>query len=359
VQSPAPGIGIVRKSRPAGKGAGIPHHAACPLGDYDDLVTLPTPVRLAFIGTGDWARASHLPALAYIRENLSETVQLSLRGIYGIDVEQAESLRSQYGFEQRYTSLEALLADSALDAAAVVISPSATREVVLKIHAARPLAILTEKPPGATYAEALDLAERVTGTHLVAFNRRYKPLNNQFRDRLAEAGPVRSMQAWMVRRDRREPEFIRHTGIHLINYVEYLFGPITSVRTVVTGNRGDEGTRHEAHVGFASKVAGKIMFAPRFGDQQEGVEVETAVGKLSIRCPLNDDPGEIEIERGDVTLTDAGDPALPAVVREGFVEEYLELFRAMAGSSSVRSTFQSSANCMRIAEAIDRGETIG
>jgi predicted dehydrogenase len=311
----------------------------------------PPDIRLAFIGTGDWARSHHLPALEYVRDHMSGQVNLTLQGIFGIEPEQAEALRSRYGFARQYRSLDELIADDRVNAVAVVISPSAVRAVVLRLEE-RGVPFLTEKPPGVDFAEAEDLAVRVRTPHVVALNRRYKPLNNRFRELVSAERALSYVRGSMFRVDRREDLFILHTGIHLINYMEYLFGPIMTVRAEVRGQPGAAGALHIGHVVFESGLPGEIQFAPRYGEQWEGVTAQAEDRTLSIRCPLNRHAGLITSSAGG-TWAISGDPGEAMVVREGIVAEYMELFDTVVHGASVRSHFGNAGNCLRIAGVIE------
>ena len=47
-------------------------------------------INLAFIGSGNWARKYHFPALNYVRTQFADRFDVNLRGIYSLDVEQAK-----------------------------------------------------------------------------------------------------------------------------------------------------------------------------------------------------------------------------------------------------------------------------
>ena len=89
-------------------------------------------VHLAFVGNGNWASKYHFPALAYIRHH-SDRYQLHLRGIYSLDSQRDQETAQQYGFDQVYPSLDALLADETVDAVAAAVDPTVLVEVMRRL----------------------------------------------------------------------------------------------------------------------------------------------------------------------------------------------------------------------------------
>ena len=134
---------------------------------------------IAFIGSGNWARKYHFPALAHVRDDV-DAPAIRLRGIFSLDQGTAQAVATQYGFERVYASMHEVLADDEIDAFAVAVSPEALVSVIEQI-APRGLPIFSEKPPGISSAQAQRLADLVTTTNVVAFNRRFIPLNNVFK----------------------------------------------------------------------------------------------------------------------------------------------------------------------------------
>ncbi len=137
-------------------------------------------IRLAFVGSGNWARKYHFPSLAYLTQrSISNTtrdlsVDLRLRGIYSLDSEIAVGVASETGFELVYPSLDALLDDDAVDAIAVAVTPSALASVLKRVIK-KGVPIISEKPPGVTTQEAKDLSDLITVPNVLAFNRRFAP----------------------------------------------------------------------------------------------------------------------------------------------------------------------------------------
>lgn len=315
------------------------------------------PIRLAFVGTGNWARRYHLPSLDYIRRERLGDCDVALHGIYGPKQDESAELAAKYGFAKTYATLPDLIADREVDAIAVVITPAAVKDVILQLLAmSKP--VFTEKPPGLSLAEAQELATRGNVTNVVGFNRRFGVLNNRFKQMIAATPGVQRVAGRMYRKNRTEPDFIRSTGPHLINFMEYLFGDVRTLRNERRTDPVTGGTEFVAHVQFASGLPGEILFSPVSSRHWEGIEVTTADRTLILHSPQNDGPGEI-IARNDgvdEVLARNGDH-LP-ILEEGYAWEHVEFLTAISRGSPVRSTFATSVSTMRVAEAIDTGRDL-
>lgn len=316
------------------------------------------PVRLAFIGTGNWARRYHLPSLQYIRQHAVGDRDVVLHGIYGPKRHEADELAARYAFERVYATLDELIEDRDVDAVAMVISPEAVRDVIVRVLEKR-VPVFTEKPPGANYAEAQELAGLVRVPNVVAFNRRYGVLNNRFRELVGQSPGIVTVRGAMYRKNRREPHFVLHTGPHLVNFMEYLFGPIKRLRNERQTYPATGEMMYVAHVRFESGLDGQVLFAPCSDRHWEGIEVQSEDRTLILHSPHNDAPGEIVIRRQRAGREDGqviarSGEQIP-ILEEGYVWEHVDFLRSATGGEPPRSTFQNAANTMRIVEAIETG----
>ena len=136
-------------------------------------------INLAFVGSGNWAQRYHFPALAYIQSQNAAQYSINLRGITSLDLDAAHMVADKFAFEQVYSDTDALLADPNVDALAIAVSPEAAKSVISHI-VDRQLPIFSEKPPGVSSIEAQTLSDIVTVPNVLAFNRRFNPLNKIF-----------------------------------------------------------------------------------------------------------------------------------------------------------------------------------
>ncbi len=313
-------------------------------------------INLAFVGSGNWARKHHFPALAYVRTHATGHFDLRLRGIYSLDQAAAADVAAQYGFARVYDSLDELLADRTINAVAVAVPPEAAAGVLERVATLR-VPIFSEKPPGINAAQAQRLSEIITVPNVLAFNRRYAPLNNVFKDTVAQMADIYFVEGHFFRHNRLDDTFIIGTGIHWINFMTYLFGDIAHVSVDRFRNPQNETWACIAQVIFTAGFKGALKFFPCSGSQVERVEVHSNVQSAYLDGPLGDNPGEIVIETGterQVIQPEALSVA-PEIVRIGIVGEYEEFFTVVCDGTLSRSTFQNAVNAMRVAEAIEYG----
>jgi len=180
--------------------------------------------RLCQIGCGEHARVAHGPSQA---RSARERAGLVLAGCCDLDAARAESFRGDFGYDRAYADPVAML-DAEHPDAAVVVVPVERTVGVGSLVLERRIPLLLEKPPGETTAEvdcliaAAEKAGRAV-PHQVAFNRRFAPMIQELRRRIAEAGPLQHVHYEMTRVERRDPDFST-TAIHGLDAVRYLAG---------------------------------------------------------------------------------------------------------------------------------------
>jgi predicted dehydrogenase len=312
------------------------------------------PLRIAVIGAGEWARQYHLPSLAILA---SETA-IEIAGIWNRTTETAEQVARQFSIRHVYRTLEDVLADEHVDCYVVLVNSSVLMEVVSKLLV-RGLPIFTEKPPGRTYQEAMKLADLVKVPNVVAFNRRYMPINRRFKELVDDIEGAYFAECHFYRNERLYDHFVRETGVHGINYMEYLCGPIRAVRTQ-TGEIAQNGSSFWiSSVIFESGSRGIFKFFPCCGSSVERYEVHGQDTSIYLHCPqsyTSDHPGKIEIhEKGELISVINDEEERGLLLTMGIVDEYRDFFRAITDGSDTASNFSNAANTMRVAEAIEAG----
>ena len=314
-------------------------------------------IHLAFVGSGNWARKYHFPSLAYLTQRSTTQdlgIDLCLRGIYSLEPEIAAGVATETGFEHVYSSLDALLDDEAVDAIAVAVTPTALASVLKRVVTRR-VPIFSEKPPGVTTQEAKDLSDLVTVPNVLAFNRRFIPLNNTFKSLVEDLEDIYYVEGAFYRHQRMDETFMIGTGIHWINFMEYLFGEIQDVDVERFPNPSNNTVNRVAQLTFPNKLRGQLKVFQCAGAPVERIEVHSASRSLTLYGPLWEQPGRIIIHEGaQETIVDpeATDP-LPEIIRLGIVEEYVEFLTKACAGLSTRSNFQNAVNSMRVAEAME------
>jgi len=316
------------------------------------------PLRIALIGAGAWARQYHLPALAALA---SETA-IEIAGIWNRTREAAEQVAQQFSICRVYRDFEEVLADEHLDCFVVLVSSQVLTEIVGRLLV-RGLPIFTEKPPGRTYQEAATLADLVKVPNVVAFNRRYMPINRRFKELADGMQGAYFAECHFYRNARLYDHFVLETGVHGINYMEYLCGPIRAVRTE-TGRLGQNGSAFWiSSVIFESGARGVLKFFPCCGSSVERYEVHGADTSIYLQCPqsyTSDHPGRIEVhQKGTLLSVHLDDEESGPLISMGVIDEYRDFFRAVSDRSATASNFRNASNAMRVAEAIEAGTTLG
>ncbi|MFN2285973.1 MAG: Gfo/Idh/MocA family protein, partial [Anaerolineae bacterium] len=291
-------------------------------------------VNLAFVGSGSWARKHHFPALDYVRTHAAERFDVRLRGIYSLEHAEAAAVAERYGFDCVYDSLNALIADKGVNAVAVAVSPEAVASVLERVVALG-VPIFSEKPPGITKAQARHLSEIITVPNVLAFNRRFAPLNNVFKDIVDKMEHTYFVEGHFLRHNRLDETFMIGTGIHWINFMTYLFGDIVHVSVDRFPNPQNETWVRIAQVIFVGGLKGTLKFFPCSGSQMERVEVHNNVQSAYLDGPLGDNPGKIVIESGTERQVIQPDALLaaPEIVRIGIVSEYEAFFETVCNGA--------------------------
>lgn len=179
-------------------------------------------IRIGIIGTGSIAHAAHFPALMGMED-------VEIAGVLGSSRVKSEAAARRYGVPCAAGDLDALLRLD-LDAA-VLLTPKTVRREYLEPLLEAKLDVLVEKPLASTLRECEKLADVSAKSGqivMVAFNRRYSPVNRQG---IAAFGGKRPH--FMVASKSREFKEYRATlenAIHMVDMMRYVMGECVSVK---------------------------------------------------------------------------------------------------------------------------------
>ena len=317
-------------------------------------------INLALVGAGQWAVEYHLPTL----HSKALKHKLNLCGIWNRTRSKSERAAKKWGIPHIYTSLDELMQDSNIDAVSVVVNRRAVGRI-LRTISERDLPLLCEKPPGKNYQEARKLSTMVNPRSVVAFNRRYSPLNQKFKRLVDKLESIQFVECHFLRRHRDDQKFVTETGVHGINFLEYLFGPIRAVDAERWFSKEKNNYNWLARITFASGLRGLIKFFPFAGISLESIEVHGDDVSLYLDSDqhFTDTPeGSITIYRNtkqnkiakrNVSVNCEGG----RLTRGGFVGEYLDFIAAVQKRRSPLSNFGNSWTSMRAAEIIEQGKS--
>ncbi|WP_055569221.1 bi-domain-containing oxidoreductase [Streptomyces atriruber] len=205
---------------------------------------LKSPVRLAFIGAGNYATSMLLP-------HLTQRDGVKLSTVVTTTALSAANAKRKFGFDQATTDLDAVLGDKSIDAVFVVTRHSSHAELTKKaLHAGK--AVFVEKPLALGEDELAGVLEAVEESGndriQVGFNRRFAPLLREARKRFGtRTGPasVRYLVnagrlqhgSWYLRQGSEGTRFAGEGG-HFIDTVSWLLGadPISVYALATPGN---------------------------------------------------------------------------------------------------------------------------
>ncbi|MEU9150503.1 bi-domain-containing oxidoreductase [Streptomyces sp. NPDC048417] len=146
-----------------------------------------TPVRLAFVGAGNYATSMLLPHLAQ-RDGVELSTVVTTTAL------SAANAQRKFGFAEATTDLDAVLGDKSIDAVFVVTRHSSHAELTRKallagktVFVEKPLALTEDELAGVLAAVEESGNDRVQ----VGFNRRFAPLLTEARERFGtRTGPA-------------------------------------------------------------------------------------------------------------------------------------------------------------------------
>ncbi|MEW2390873.1 bi-domain-containing oxidoreductase [Streptomyces venezuelae] len=203
-----------------------------------------SPVRLAFVGAGNYATSMLLPHLTG-RDGVELSTVVTTTAL------SAANAKRKFGFAEATTDLDAVLGDKSIDAVFVVTRHSSHADLTKKaLHAGK--AVFVEKPLALGEDELADVLKAVeeSGNNRlqVGFNRRFSPLLREAKKRFgARTGPasVRYLVnagrlqhgSWYLRQGSEGTRFAGEGG-HFIDTVSWLLDadPISVYALATPGN---------------------------------------------------------------------------------------------------------------------------
>lgn len=203
-----------------------------------------TPVRLAFVGAGNYATSMLLPQLAG-RDGVELSTVVTTTAL------SAANAQRKFGFAEATTDLDAVLGDSAVDAVFVVTRHSSHAELTRKallagkaVFVEKPLALTEEELAGVVAAVEESGNDRLQ----VGFNRRFAPLLHEAGKRFGPRTGPASLRylinagrldhgSWYLRQDSEGSRFTGEGG-HFIDTASRLIGadPVSVYATATPGN---------------------------------------------------------------------------------------------------------------------------
>jgi predicted dehydrogenase len=203
-----------------------------------------TPVKLAFVGAGNYATSMLLPHLAR-REGVELSTVVTTTSLSGANAQR------KFGFAKATTDLDAVLGDESVDAVFVVTRHSShadlTRQALLAgktVFVEKPLALTEDELSGVLAAVEESGNDRLQ----VGFNRRFAPLLQEARNHFgARSGPAHlrylvnagrlAHGSWYLQQGSEGSRFVGEGG-HFIDTASWLLDadPVSVYATATSGN---------------------------------------------------------------------------------------------------------------------------
>lgn len=311
--------------------------------------------RLGILGAGHHACEQHGAALKLLSER--QPGQIELTAVCDLVGAKAARFAERFGVRHVFDNLEAMLAETKLDALIAITPVAATERIVAELLP-KGLPLLIEKPPGensAAAARLLKLSEQTRTPCMLSFNRRFQPGLRRAREWLALPGAGRTTRQAVVRmyrHDRRERDFITATGVHALDAIASLLGPASAVlASSVTS--GADGTRSfQAEVLFTRNATASITIAPAAGTTEETYEIlgdDFTIALDALRHCLT------IAERGRIVLDWRAPEEMPDCERDGTFDETAAFVRALAKGFAGLPGLRDGLRALRLAEALAAG----
>lgn len=317
-------------------------------------MTTSTPLRLAIVGAGLFARDEHLPALRRLED------QFTIVAVWSRTQASADRLASAIGPDvQATTDLTALLARDDIDAVDVVLPIEAMPDAVEQALRAGKH-VISEKPVTPTVARGRSLLrEHGSQVWMVAENYRYSESFQYAADVIRRGEIGRPLLAtWMLsivmtpankyyttdwRRSGTFPGgFILDGGVHHVAVMRLLLGEIDSVSAYSAQVREDLPPTDTlvASLQFASGALG--TYAVTFATEERASNELHIVGER----------GLLQVSSDKVRLTRNGVTDLTLVEDEGVALELAAFGRAIANGEPHRNTPEEALQDVALIEAL-------
>lgn len=179
-------------------------------------------IRIGVIGTGSIAHKAHFPAFGLMDD-------VEIVSVLGSSLQKSQACASRYGIPHAACDINDMLSQK-LDAA-VLLTPKTVRKEYMQPLLDAKLDILVEKPLASTIAECEEVAEIAAKSGqvvMVAFNRRYSPINQMGIAEFANKPP--HLMVASKSREFKEYRATLENAIHMVDMMRYVMGECTDVQ---------------------------------------------------------------------------------------------------------------------------------
>jgi predicted dehydrogenase len=287
-------------------------------------------VRIGLVG-GGMIGSTHAAVLQTIAQALPE--RLELVAVADPDPEARQRFQALYGWRAAYADHRALLGGAAVDAV-FVCTPTVYHAEIVRDVAAAGRHLFCEKPLAMSLAEARAMQDAVARAGVRAqiglvlrFSAIYAVMRDLLRDpalgapmavvfRDDQCFPIRGLHDTRWRADRRQTAggtLIEH-GVHDLDLLTWLFGPIATLRAWQQNHAGHHGVEDYVAVELAFATGLRAQLVTIWHDMAQRpsnrrLEIFCRRGFIASEADMR---GDIALQRGDEPLASLRWPAIHA-----------------------------------------------
>ena len=223
-------------------------------------------IKVGVIGLGAYANVAHLPALSSI-----DSVELT--ACMARTPATVERTAARYGFRESYTSVDALIEKSGIQAAFVVTPKETHYEIALPLLQ-RGIHVFCEKPMAMSVARAEEMvkcAEKNGCILMIGFNRRYAPVYEAAKKEYLKNPP--DVCVAFKNRPGRHFRSTMEVAIHMLDLMRWYCGECVEINTHAHYDDPDYETTAASLLKFDSGAIGMFLGNRTCGQWMERVEL--------------------------------------------------------------------------------------
>ncbi|MBD3291824.1 MAG: hypothetical protein GF393_02805 [Armatimonadia bacterium] len=314
-------------------------------------------VQVGFIGAGNRANASHYPSVADLSD-LAEMV-----AICDLDEAKLNVTADRWGIGARFTDLYEMLDAVELDAVYCIAPPTVLAPMVLPCLEAGKH-VFSEKPLGASYEDAramADLAESRGCRTMVAFNRRFAPINLHCMETIDErGGPTQVIVEYHKTCAEKVPyedlTMMVYDISHAVDATRWWLGEPEAVHATVRRAWQDEDNVFNALMTYPGNAVGILTANRDSGTRYERVEVHAHGLMCSVFAP---DYAEVWVDGAKEPEVITGEELArtdDVRVTYGFLAESRHFLESIRDGVQPQPSFADAAQTMKLCEQLEDGD---
>ena len=235
-------------------------------------------VRVGIVGLGGFAHVARLPVLAGMDD--VELVSCMCRTQSTVD-----KVKTQFGFKNGFTDLDAMIEHGDLDAVFVVTPKDTHYDIVLKLLDAG-LHIFCEKPLELELSKGQRMVERAREADrvlMVGFNRRFAPVYERAKELFSESPP--DVCVGFKNRPGTEYRATMENTIHIVDLVRWYCGDVVELHGYSIYDDPHYETTAASIMRFESGSIGMVLGNRTCGQWMERMELYGGGKTVVVNCP--------------------------------------------------------------------------